>query len=523
MELHTHTRLSSRLACVAIVVAAVLLTPSVAGATKPRKPPSGGGGGFSTTSTYVKNYANVLNGVEYDLTPEDVQATPDGGWIALASTQSATNGVGVAWLLKASEVGAPQWQEEVGCLSTPPGDYSDQLSLQQTSDGGYVLAGGTIGCGSGSDCPSTSGIQCGLIEKLDSTGLIAWAQAYSADVNGTVFDQVRPTSDGGYIAVGSAIALDHNSGALIVKLGGLGNIQWAHELGPTSTSYAFFNTVAQTSDGGFVAAGTFNDGSQSSSGLPLMSVLAAKFDATGKLAWQQGFNDVGASGLAATEHVNSIVQTADGGYAIGGDWNSNTSGFQGQCCQGGLLLKLTSSGTIDWQRAYSGGVQCSSNGFNEPCRNIGGGVYSLHQTADGGYVLAGDSNTLQFNGLVPWLAKVDSSGALVWQEDDYQVNSSTGLPLSEYFASSALTPGGPLALGSTENYSNGLDELLGVRTDASGTVGTCSQIHPGPLSATGPGLTTVAPRLTIGTNVASSSASAAQTQTTTAPATAAQC
>ena len=59
----------------------------------------------------------TLNGVQYDLTPEDVQATPDGGWIALASTPSATNGVLVAWLLKTSAVGAPQWEEEVGCLA----------------------------------------------------------------------------------------------------------------------------------------------------------------------------------------------------------------------------------------------------------------------------------------------------------------------------------------------------------------------------------------------------------------------
>jgi hypothetical protein len=69
-----------------------------------------------------------------------------------------------------------------------------------------------------------------------------------------------------------------------------------------------------------------------------------------------------------------------------------------------------------------------------------------------GYVLAGDSNVPQFNGLVPWLAKVDGSGALIWQENDYQANNSTGLPLSEYFASSALTPAGPVALGYTENW-----------------------------------------------------------------------
>src|SRR5437868_1177929 len=102
------TRLSSVPARgVVVAAAAVLLVPTSAGATKPPKPPSGGGtgAGFSTTTTYLKNYANVVNSTEYDLTPADVQTTPDGGWIALAITQSATNRVGVAWLLKASAVG----------------------------------------------------------------------------------------------------------------------------------------------------------------------------------------------------------------------------------------------------------------------------------------------------------------------------------------------------------------------------------------------------------------------------------
>ena len=72
--------LSSSPAIVATtVLVVILLVPAIAEAKK--KPPTSGGGGLSTTSTYVKNYANVLNGVEYDLAPQDVQATSDGGWV----------------------------------------------------------------------------------------------------------------------------------------------------------------------------------------------------------------------------------------------------------------------------------------------------------------------------------------------------------------------------------------------------------------------------------------------------------
>ena len=513
---------------VAVVVAALL--PAASAAAK--KPPHGGGGGgggagggASTTSTYVKNYANVLNGVQYDLTPEDVQATPDGGWIALASTPSATNGVLVAWLLKTSAVGAPQWQKEVGCLAAAPGDYSIGVSLQQTSDGGYVLAGGTIGCGSGDVCPSLSGFTCGLVEKVDRTGAVIWAQAYQAGYFSTVFNQIKQTSDGGYVAVGDATDANQHTGALILKLDSLGNIQWQRELGPTGSKMAYFHAVQQTSDGGYIAAGELLDGTSGSNGLTLLSVLSVKFDAAGNITWQRAFNDVDSTGtVTATEHVNAVLQTSDGGYAIGGDWNTDTSGFPGECCQGAPLLKLTTTGSIDWQKAYSGGVHCYSNGYNTTCYDVGGGVFSLHQSADGGYVLAGDSNRLEFNGLVPWLAKVDSSGALLWQENDYQVNASTGLPLSEYFASSALTPVGPVAIGYTENYSNGRGELLGVQTDASGNVGSCSQIHAASvLTATNPGLAAIAPALTVLTTSASQSPSPAQTAVTTATATLSQC
>src|SRR5205823_3320015 len=288
---------------------------------------------------------------------------------------------------------------------------------------------------------------------------------------------------------------------------------------------AYFHAVQQTSDGGYIAAGELLDGTYTSSGNPLLSVLAVKFDADANVTWQRAFNDVDSTGtVTATEHVNAVVQTSDGGYAIGGDWNTDTSGFPGDCCEGALLVKLTSNGSIDLQKAYSGGVHCYSNGYNTTCYNVGGAVYSLHQSADGGYVFAGDSNRLEFNGLVPWLAKVDGSGALLWQEDDYQVNASTGLPFSEYFGSSALTPVGPLAIGYTENYSNGRSELLGVQTDSNGDVDSCSQIHKDvPLSAIDPGLVELAPGLTITTSIASRSPAPVQIQATAGTATPAQC
>jgi hypothetical protein len=508
----------------------LLLLPAAATA---RKPSGGGGGGSgtpSTTSTFVKNYADVLSGVQYDLTPQDVQATPDGGSVTLATTYAPSpsgtgTGPGVSWLLKTSAVGAPQWQEEVGCPSTPPGSYSDDLSLQLTSDGGYVLAGGTIGCGSGTNCPALSGIQCALVERLDAAGQLEWARVYNAGANGTEFHAVYPTTDGGFVAVGSTTDANHETGGLVVKLDGDGNVQWQRELGPAGSDQVYLHDVRQTSDGGYVAVGELDDGSSSSNGLPLVSVLAVKLGPSGGVSWLHAYNDVGSGGtVTATEHAEAIVQTSDGGFAIGGNW-STAPGNTG-CCSGALLLRLGPTGSIQSQTAYTGGFSCFDNGYSETCTSVGGMVYSLHQTGDGGFVLAGDAN-LELRDeepIVPWLAKVDGGGGLVWQQQDYQVNPSTGRPLSEYFASSTLTPEGPLAVGWTEDYANGLGELLGVQTDPNGGVGSCSQVHPtSPLTATDPGLVQLTPSLTVAASSISTSVAPVQTTATSATATAPQC
>ena len=212
--------------------AALDLTGATALAAHPRPSPSATPTPSpSPSNTYIKVYANILNNIEYGLTPEDVEATSDGGYFVLALTQSS-GGIGVNWLVKLDSLGSPQWQKELGCFNTPPGAYALGVSAQQTSDGGYILGGGTIGCGSKSSCPALSGIQCALVDKLDSAGNPIWTYVYLAGPGSSGVTQIRQTSDGGYIAVGSTTDLNQNTGGLIIKLDGSGSVQWQRELGP---------------------------------------------------------------------------------------------------------------------------------------------------------------------------------------------------------------------------------------------------------------------------------------------------
>jgi hypothetical protein len=174
----------------------------------------------------------------------------------------------------------------------------------------------------------------------------------------------------------------------------------------------------------------------------------------------------------------------------------------GSGARGALLLKLDASGTLQWQKAYSGGVYCFFNGYSETCTDIGAVSYSLHQTPDGGYVLAGDGDLELTDSapIVPWLARTDASGNLLWQHFYYQT-STAGRPLTEDFQASAPAPGGGfLAIGPTLNYSTQKNQLYAVHTDSSGLAGTCADVHPAtPLQAITPQLAVVAPSLPLGT------------------------
>jgi len=127
-------------------------------------------------------------------------------------------------------------------------------------------------------------------------------------------------------------------------------------------------------------------------------------------------------------------------------------------------------------------------------------VYSLHQTSDGGYLLAGDSNLEMSDGapIEAWQAKVDATGNLVWQHLYYQTYAPTGRPLGGFFPAAAPAPGGgSLAVGPTLDYPTQKDLLFTVRTDTPGLAGTsCPDVHPAiPLQAINPQLTPVTPAL----------------------------
>jgi len=354
----------------------------------------------------VIEWQKCLGGTGVD-EANSIKQTTDGGYVLAGVTTSNNGDVSGNhggydyWVVKLDSIGNLQWQK---CLG---GSFSDWAhSIQQTTDGGYVVAGGTESFNG--DVTSNHGDFDYWIVKLDNIGNIQWQKSFG----GTSFDfaySIQQTTDGGFVVAGRTNSNDGdvsgNHGGhdyWVVKLDSIGNIQWQKCLGGTDEDAA--NSIHQTTDGGYVVAGWTESNDGDVSGYHgNYDCWIVKLDSGGTFQWQKCLGGTG------QDYAYSIQQTTDGGYVVAGHTRSNdgdVSGNHGNYDY--LVVKLDSLGNIQWQKCLGG--------------TNGDGVSSIEQTTDGGYVVAG--NTYSNNGDVSgnhggvdyWVVKLDSVGNIQWQK-----------------------------------------------------------------------------------------------------------
>jgi hypothetical protein len=249
-----------------------------------------------------------------------------------------------------------------------------------------------------------------------------WATTYHATAAAETANSARQTTDGGYIVAGST----NSSGiyhAWLLKLDSLGNVVWQKTYGGVGPDSA--SSVQQTTDGGYVVAGELTN---SSSGNPYTLAWVLKLDATGNIVWQRTYP--GSSGIS----IKSIYETSDGGFILLGSGNiSCLFCFSG--AYGEWVVKLTAIGDITWQKVYSWGITSVAN--------------SLLQTSDGGFVVAASAKECCFGNSDNWDAlifKLNATGGIVWQK-------TYGGPDYEQAASFRLTSdGGFIVAGVTDSF-----------------------------------------------------------------------
>ncbi len=399
-----------------------------------------------------------LGGSQIEVEPR-IQQTSDGGYIVAGYSNSndgdvtGSHGGYDYWVMKLDESGEMVWEK---CLGGSGQDYA--YSINQTSDGGYIVAG--YSWSTDGDVVGNHGSADHLIIKLDENGEKVWQKCLGGSYNDYA-RSIQQTSDGGYIVAGYTWSTDGDvsgkhgdSDYWVVKLDTIGDIEWQKCLGGSGLDYAF--DIQQTSDGSYIVAGYTNSTDGDVTGKHEGDdYRVVKLDASGDLLWQKCL------GGSEIEHAFSIQQASDGSYIVAGYTNSNDGNVTGNHGDKDCwVVKLDASGDLLWQKCLGGSNSDAA--------------WSIQTTSDGGYIVAGASNSTDGNvtgnhgDYDYWVVKLDTSGDLLWQK-------CLGGSDSDYARSIQQTSdGGYIVAGSSRSNdgdvsgNHGSADYLALKLDTSG-------------------------------------------------------
>lgn len=183
-----------------------------------------------------------------------------------------------------------------------------------------------------------------------------------------VFNCIRQTSDGGFIVAGTTSSNDGDlagigSGMWVMKLDPVGNIQWNLTYTNLTPFAAHGDYIEQTSDSGYIVTGS----------------QTLKLDKSGGVTW------------LSQQRGTSVHQTSDGGYIL---------------CVGSTdgpgVVKYTSGGAVAWQKTYN--VSATSDPYYE--------IWDACQSPGGGYMVTGGYR-YDVGGIWGFISKIDDVGNII--------------------------------------------------------------------------------------------------------------
>lgn len=217
-----------------------------------------------------------------------------------------------------------------------------------------------------------------------TTLLIPWAASYGGNDIDTA-TSIYPTKDGGYIIAGTVLSFGAGEEDMwLLKLDSQGTVEWEKAIGGEKSDQA--RSVIQAIDGGFIVAGvTQSYGGKGDNGWVL------KLDSEGKIEWQKVCSTEG------QDMFHSVVQTADNNYILAGA----TSHMEGGKLDS-WLVKLDPHGSPLYQKVYA-----------KPLDDV---AIDIKETHDGGYIVTGNCRCHGTNASSDiWLMKIDAAFSVLWQ------------------------------------------------------------------------------------------------------------
>jgi hypothetical protein len=352
-----------------------------------------------------------------------VQQTTDGGYIMAGSTTSFGAGLSDVYLIRTTANGDTLWTKTFGGTNN---DYG--YDFQQTADGGFIIAGSTSSFGAG-----TGDV---YLVRTAANGNTLWTKTFGGTGSDVAYS-IQQTSDSGYIITGSTQSFGAGvQDVYLIKTTATGDTLWTKTFGGTGIDVG--RSAQQTTDGGFILAGYTK-----SFGSGVQDIYLIRTTANGDTLWTRTY------GGTDTEFCGSLQKTSDGGYIIAG----YTYSF-GEGSGDVYLIKTTTNGDTLWTKTYGG----TSND---------NGRYA-QQTADGGYIISGTTESFGAGDIDFYLIKTNANGDTLWTKTYGGTSTDIGIYARQ------TSDGGYIFTGKTVSFSAGT--LYLIKTDASGNSG-CHQLN----------------------------------------------
>ncbi|MFC1855785.1 hypothetical protein ACFL2A_04525 [Thermodesulfobacteriota bacterium] len=291
--------------------------------------------------------------------------TKDGGYLLLGYTKSFGKGEHDMYLVKTDNKGKKVWHTTYGGKG-----YDLGKSVIETTDGGYLLLGGTYSFGA-----KKGDI---YLLKTDTKGRALWSKRYGGE-NAEFAHSVIESSDGGYLILGYTKSYGlGGSDMFLVKTDDEGEEKWSTTFGGPKNDIG--KSVIETKDGGYLLLGytsSFGSGSD--------DMYLVKTDKKGNELWDMTY------GGRWKDLGNCVIETTDGGYLMIG--TTESFGMGGNDV---YLVKTYENGKKKWSRTFGG-------------KDWDAG-HSVIEIKDGGYLLFGETSSYGAGKKDMYLIKTDKKG-----------------------------------------------------------------------------------------------------------------
>ena len=361
---------------------------------------------------WTTTFGNTGNEAAYGIVP-----ATGGGWAVAGSCASLVLGASGSdmCLVRLKADGTIDWYNLFGGIGS-----QEAHALVRTTDGGYLLAGYTFNAGTTADV---------LLVKTTSNGVQSWARSFGTSGDEAAY-AVQQTSDGGYIVAGTTQAFGgDNRDFYLVKTLANGTVDWDQVFGAALDDLAF--AVRQTSDGGYIVVGSTEVGSPSTT-----QIYVVKTTAGGIAQWSYTY------GGAGHDEAHDVLQTSDGGYLVVGATTPPTSSISDV-----YIVKLYPNGVVQWTRTIGG---------------TGSEVAQAITPITGGYIIAGKVAPAGIGQSDAYLLKVDALGNKVWSKRFGAANEDVAAGVQP------AADGGFVLAGTTASYGIGGTDMYVIKTDEFG-------------------------------------------------------